>query len=138
MGRIAQPFVLHQSSGRVGKADFHGGHKKENRIQYFQKFHFGLQKMEYYGILSRIVEWKQPETVKWRNKMADYKKMYAVLCGAIDQVIEPLERIPLAWPSAQVLRKALLRAEDIYVASTTYVQETEDPQVVELHADSGL
>ncbi len=94
--------------------------------------------MEYYGILSRIVEWKQPETVKWRNKMADYKKMYAVLCGAIDQVIEPLEQIPLAWPSAQVLRKALLRAEDIYVASTTYVQETEDPQVVELHADSGL
>lgn len=48
--------------------------------------------MEYYGILSRIVEWKQPETVKWRNKMADYKKMYAVLCGAIDQVIEPLSR----------------------------------------------
>ena len=40
MGRIAQPFVHHQSSGRVGKADFHGGHKKENRIQYFQKFHF--------------------------------------------------------------------------------------------------
>ena len=85
-----------------------------------------------------MVEWKQPETVKWRNKRADYKKMYAVLCGAIDQVIEPLEQIPLAWPSAQVLRKALLRAEDIYVASTTYVQETEDPQVVELHADSGL
>ena len=40
--------------------------------------------------------------------MADYKKMYAVLCGAIDQVIEPLEQIPLAWPSAQALRKALL------------------------------
>ncbi len=70
--------------------------------------------------------------------MADYKKMYAVLCGAIDQVIEPLEQIPLAWPSAQALRKALLQAEDIYVASTTYVQETEDPQVVELHAGSGL
>ena len=70
--------------------------------------------------------------------MADYKKMYAVLCGAVDQVIEPLEQIPLAWPSAQVLRKALLRAEDIYVASTTYVQETEDPQGVELRGGSKL
>lgn len=70
--------------------------------------------------------------------MADYKKMYAVLCGAVDQVIEPLEQIPLAWPSAQILRNALLRAEDIYVASTTYAQETEDPQVVELHGGSQI
>ncbi len=30
--------------------------------------------------------------------MADYERMYALLCGAIDQVIDPLERIPLAWP----------------------------------------
>ncbi len=47
--------------------------------------------------------------------MADYEKMYAVLCGAIDDVIEPLERIPLARASAAVLRSALLRAEEIYL-----------------------
>ena len=49
------------------------------------------------------------------NIMADYEKMYAVLCGAIDDVIEPLERIPLARSSAAILRSALLRAEEIYV-----------------------
>ena len=42
--------------------------------------------------------------------MADYEKMYAVLCGAVDGVIEPLERIPLALPYARALRAALLQA----------------------------
>ena len=43
--------------------------------------------------------------------MADYEKMYAVLCGAVDEVIEPLERIPLALPYARALRAALLQAD---------------------------
>ena len=47
--------------------------------------------------------------------MADYQKMYAVLCRAIDDVIDPLERIPLALPWAACLRRALLEAEEIYV-----------------------
>ena len=33
--------------------------------------------------------------------MADYQKMYAVLCSAVDEVIDPLERIPLALSSAR-------------------------------------
>ena len=33
--------------------------------------------------------------------MADYQKMYAVLCSAVDEVIDPLERIPLALSSAE-------------------------------------
>ena len=32
--------------------------------------------------------------------MADYQKLYALLCGVIDDVIDPLERIPLALPYA--------------------------------------
>ena len=32
--------------------------------------------------------------------MADYQKLYALLCGAIDDVIDPLERIPLVLPYA--------------------------------------
>lgn len=44
------------------------------------------------------------------NKMADYKKMYMILCGAVDEVIDPLEQIPMARASAQVLREALLQA----------------------------
>ena len=47
--------------------------------------------------------------------MADYKKMYAILCSAVDSVIDPLEQIPLALPQAQILRKALLDAEDLYI-----------------------
>ena len=42
--------------------------------------------------------------------MADYQKMYAVLCSAVDEVIDPLERIPLALSSARILRAALARA----------------------------
>lgn len=47
--------------------------------------------------------------------MADYQKMYAVLCGAIDDVLEELQAIPLAQPYARKLYSALLTAEDIYI-----------------------
>ena len=35
--------------------------------------------------------------------MADYQKMYSLLCRVVDSVIDPLERIPLAAPYADVL-----------------------------------
>ena len=47
--------------------------------------------------------------------MADYRKMYAVLCGAIDDVLDDLQTIPLAQPYARQLHSALLTAEDIDV-----------------------
>lgn len=49
--------------------------------------------------------------------MADYKKMYAILCGAIDDVLDDLNKIPPARPSADKLQKALLDAEEMYVSS---------------------
>lgn len=52
--------------------------------------------------------------------MADYKKMYAVLCGAVDDIIDTLEEIPLALSSARILRKALEQAEEIYIETTPY------------------
>ena len=52
--------------------------------------------------------------------MADYKKMYAVLCGAIDDVIDPLEKIPLARDCVEKLKAALLEAEDIYIETSPY------------------
>ena len=33
--------------------------------------------------------------------MADYQKMYAVLCGVIDDTLTELERIPAAAASAE-------------------------------------
>lgn len=47
--------------------------------------------------------------------MADYQKMYALLCGAIDSVLDGLQEIPLARPYVLVLNEALLKAEDIYI-----------------------
>ena len=61
--------------------------------------------------------------------MADYQKMYAVLCSAVDEVIDPLERIPLALSSARILR-ALARAEEIYIC-TAEEEEPEPPRVRE-------
>lgn len=50
--------------------------------------------------------------------MPNYQKMYAILCGAIDDVIDPLEKIPLAVPSARKLRTALEEAEELYIATS--------------------
>ena len=47
--------------------------------------------------------------------MVDYPKMYAVLCGAVDEAIQMLESIPQAKFPAHALQIALQRAEDIYI-----------------------
>ena len=67
--------------------------------------------------------------------MADYRKMYYVLCRAIDDVIDPLERIPLAIPYSRHLKKALLEAEEIYITTAPYVEETDDPRIIQIKTD---
>ena len=52
--------------------------------------------------------------------MADYQKLYALLCGVIDDVIDPLERILLALPYAKKLRRALVQAEELYIDTSAY------------------
>lgn len=64
--------------------------------------------------------------------MIDYKKMYAILCGAVDEVIEPLEQIPMARSAAGILREALLQAEDVYIDSSTYSKDQEELRLLEL------
>lgn len=49
--------------------------------------------------------------------MQDFEKMYAILCGAIDDVIEPLEHIPRARPYAHARTAALLEAEERYLSA---------------------
>ena len=70
--------------------------------------------------------------------MANYRKMYAVLCAAVDEVIDPLEKIPLAAPQAGKLREAMREAEGIYINTTAYFEETDDAQIVRLKTDSPL
>ena len=67
--------------------------------------------------------------------MADYRKMYYVLCKAIDDVIAPLDRIPLAVPAARQLKAALLEAEEIYITTTPYAEETDDPKIIQIKTD---
>lgn len=67
--------------------------------------------------------------------MADYRKMYYVLCKAIDDVIDPLEHIPLAMPYARQLKDALLEAEEIYITATPYAEETDDPKIIQIKTD---
>lgn len=47
--------------------------------------------------------------------MADYQKMYAVLCGAIDEVIPVLECVPQVLPCVRALCTALEQAEALYI-----------------------
>lgn len=68
--------------------------------------------------------------------MADYKKMYAVLCGAVDDVIDELEAIPLALPAAASLRNALLRTEEIYIDTCIYSEPQYGTNIVELKTDT--
>lgn len=67
--------------------------------------------------------------------MADYRKMYSILCKAIDDVIDPLERIPLASPYSRMLKKALLEAEEIYISGLPCAEETENPKIIKIKID---
>ena len=58
--------------------------------------------------------------------MADYRKMYTTLCVAIDKEIDDLKAIPLAYPAACRLEDALHAAEEIYIDSSSYAEQTED------------
>ena len=53
--------------------------------------------------------------------MPDYKKMYSVLCGAVDDVLVELYRIPLANTAADHLQQALEQAEEIYINTSIHI-----------------
>ena len=65
--------------------------------------------------------------------MADYRKMYAILCAAIDDVIDPLERIPLAHFEVEKLRAALLSAEEVYIDSSPDLDDASAPNIIPLN-----
>ena len=57
--------------------------------------------------------------------MADYQKMYAILCGAVDDVIDPLEKILLARECVKKLKAALLEAEEIFIETSENGEDRE-------------
>ena len=58
--------------------------------------------------------------------MADYRKMYTVLCAAVDDAITSLQRVPLARPYAERLCLALLAAENIYIETSPCIDTEEE------------
>ena len=56
--------------------------------------------------------------------MADYKRMYTVLCRAVDKALDELSGMPPTVSVAKELQRALLEAEEIYLG-------TEEPDPVD-------
>ncbi len=65
--------------------------------------------------------------VNFEDAMHNYEKMYAILCGAVDDVIEELEHIPRARPFAHALSAALLEAEEIYLSESEDSAQVQKP-----------
>lgn len=57
--------------------------------------------------------------------MADYQKMYVILCAAASGAVDELADIPLAMRCRDKLQKALLAAGDIYMETTVGVLDCE-------------
>ena len=60
--------------------------------------------------------------------MADYQKMYAILCGAVDDALTELERVPSCAHITARLMDALSRAENLYL-------DAEDTKILLLESD---
>lgn len=50
----------------------------------------------------------------------------------MDDVIGPLEKIPMAMQPVRTLREALLRAEDIYMDTSMYAEKDENGNLLRL------
>ena len=68
--------------------------------------------------------------------MADYERMYALLCGAVDDAIDALEKVPAAEHISQALQSALLEAEEIYICTSSCPEKTEEPKIPKLNIDT--
>lgn len=53
--------------------------------------------------------------------MADYKKMYAILCSAMSEAIDSLEDIPRARDAVKTMKEAMNTAEDMYLDSEVVI-----------------
>ena len=53
--------------------------------------------------------------------MADYKKMYAILCSAMSKAIDSLEDIPRARDAVKTMKEAMNTAEDMYLDSEVVI-----------------
>lgn len=64
--------------------------------------------------------------------MADYEKMNAILCGAVDDAISALEPYPWARTTMQALQNAMMRAESVYIETTPYTSDDSERKIIPL------
>lgn len=50
--------------------------------------------------------------------MPDYKTMYQILCVAADKAVTMLEKQKNSTPAAEILKAALLQAEEVYIETS--------------------
>ena len=65
-----------------------------------------------------------------------YQKMYAILCGAVDDALMGLEQGSSAACIALRLRLALERAEEIYLETSMCAERRGDTNLIELRRDA--
>lgn len=68
--------------------------------------------------------------------MADYQKMYAILCGAVDDALMGLEQGSSAACISLRLRLALERAEEIYLETSMCAEWRGDTNLIELRRET--
>ena len=68
--------------------------------------------------------------------MADYQKMYAILCGAVDDALMGLEQGSSAACIALRLRLALERAEEIYLETSMCAERRGATNLIELRREA--
>lgn len=51
--------------------------------------------------------------------MEDWKRMYAILCGAISDALDVLPLTPENMPAVELLHDTLEKAEELYISAET-------------------
>lgn len=64
--------------------------------------------------------------------MANYEKMYAILCGTVDDAISALEPYPWARATIRALQNAMMQAEAVYIETTPYTSDDSEQKIIPL------
>lgn len=59
--------------------------------------------------------------------MADYQKMYYILCHAASDALDKLPETKDTQKARQILQRALLEAEEVYISDSVSDEETQLP-----------
>ena len=68
--------------------------------------------------------------------MADYQKMYAILCAAVDSALDQMEHSADLLAVMGQLQAALLEAEEVYIETSAYAEECVETGIIQLKVES--